>query len=119
MESYSDSDTSSDSECGSDLEPDNEPDEDEDVQPERSMPPDDDEYETFWTPADQLKAQIDHACLLQLHQDIKARAITPAYQKLPRAWPPRPFDVRTLPDSVQDLSTPTQNGFISSAYLDL
>jgi len=102
MESHSDSDTSSDSECGSDLEPDNEPDEDEDVQPERSMPPDDDEYETFWTPADQLKAQIDHACLLQLHQDIKARAITPTYQKLPREWPLRPFDIRTLPNSVQD-----------------
>jgi hypothetical protein len=111
MESYSDSDTSSESEYSSDLQPDNQPDNEpddddpiEDVQPERSMPTDDDEYETFWTPADQLRAQIDSACLNQLHADIKARATIPdpAYQKLPRAWPPRPFDVRTLPNSIQD-----------------
>src|SRR6266576_1120755 len=105
MESYSDSDTSSESEYSSDLQPDNEPDDDdpiEDVQPERSMPTNDDKYETFWTPADQLRAQIDSACLSQLHADIKARATIPdpAYQKLPRAWPPRPFDVRTLPNSI-------------------
>jgi Transposase IS4 len=39
-----------------------------------------------------------------LHVDIKARAtiLDPAYQKLPRAWPLRPFDVRTLPNSIQD-----------------
>jgi hypothetical protein len=49
-----------------------------------------------------LKAQIEHARLMQLHSDIKARASVPTYQKLPRAWLPRPFDVRILPDSVQD-----------------
>jgi hypothetical protein len=49
-----------------------------------------------------LKARVDSACLSQLHAEIKARAIIPAYQKLPRAWPPRPFDIRTLPDLVQD-----------------
>ena len=106
MESYSDSDTSSESECDSDLESDNETDDNliEDSQLERSVPTNDDEYETFWTLADQLKAQIESACLARLHSDIKARATIPdpAYQKLCRAWPPRPFDVRTLPDSVKD-----------------
>jgi hypothetical protein len=75
MESYSDLDTSSESEYGSDLELDNETNDDliEDGQPERSVPTRDDEYETFWTPTDQLKAQIESACLAQLHSDIKAR----------------------------------------------
>ena len=51
-----------------------------------------------------MKAQINATHLRQLHADIKGRAQvpTPAYEKLPRAWPPRPFDVRTLPDSVQE-----------------
>jgi hypothetical protein len=52
MESYSDSDTSSESEYSSDLEPNNEPNDNnddpiEDIQPEHSVPTDDDEYETF------------------------------------------------------------------------
>jgi hypothetical protein len=107
MESYSDSDTSSESGCGSDFQPDNESDNDDDLieyQPERSMPTDDDAYKTYWKPIDQLEAQIESACLNQLHKDIKARAtiLDLAYQKLPRMWPPRPFDIRTLPNLVQD-----------------
>jgi hypothetical protein len=100
MESYGNSDTSSESDCSSDLEPNNKTDNETDNetnnetdnktdnnQPERSVPIDDDEYETFLSPTDQLKAQIDSACLSQLHAEIKARAIIPAYQKLRRVWP--------------------------------
>ena len=51
-----------------------------------------------------MRAQVNSARLSQLHADIKARAKVPipAYQKHPRAWPPRPFDVRCLPNTVQN-----------------
>jgi hypothetical protein len=106
MEEYSDSDTSSESEGDPDGDPTIEPEVDlhEEVEPEPSAPNHDDEYETFWTPADQLNAQINAACLQELHTKIKAQATLPdpTYQKLPRVWPARPFDVRILPDSVQN-----------------
>ena len=107
METYSDSDTSSESECESDKDPtpesnleDVEP--HEELEPEPSAP-NHDEYKTFWTPVDQLKAQIDATYLQQLHRDIKAQAILPepTYQKLSCSWPARDFTVRTLPDYVQ------------------
>ena len=74
------------------------------LEPEPSVPTYTDEYKCYWTLEDQLKAQINATRLRQLHADIKARAQvpTPAYEKLPRAWPPRPFDVRTLPDLVRN-----------------
>jgi Transposase IS4 len=55
-------------------------------------------------PIEQLEAQIYKEHLAKLHVDIKARAqipTKPAYQKLYRTWPPRPFSVRSIPDSVQ------------------
>ena len=107
MEAYSDSDTSSESEYDSDkdstLDPNlEEVDPREEVEPELSAP-DHDEYETFWTPADQLEAQINASYLRQLHTNIKAQAElpNPTYQKLPRAWPARDFTVRTLPEFVK------------------
>jgi hypothetical protein len=107
MEICSNSDTSSESECESDRDVPTEPDLDEvglheEFEPEPSAP-DHDEYETFWTPVDQLNAQINTTSLQELHTKIKAQATLPdpTYQKLPRAWPARPFDVRILPDSVQ------------------
>ena len=107
MENHSDSDTNSESDYDPDYESTIESDEDEvdqpyDLEPESSVPTHIDEYETHWTPEDQLKAQIKAARLAQLHADIKAQARVPTYQKLPRTWPPRPFDVRALPSSVQD-----------------
>jgi hypothetical protein len=93
MEEYSDSDTPSESEyepdedlaTGPNLE---EVEPDEDVEPELSAP-NHDEYKTFWTPADQLKAQIDATYLQQLHTKIKAHAKIPDpnYRKLPQVWP--------------------------------
>ena len=52
----------------------------------------------------QLHAQLHAAQLAQLHAEIKARAElpVPTYEKLSRSWPPRPFDVRILPDDVRD-----------------
>jgi hypothetical protein len=46
---------------------------------------------------------LDEAKLAQLHAEIKARAELPdpTYEKLFRSWPPRPFDVRILPEYVQ------------------
>src|SRR5439155_12835863 len=99
MEEYSDSDTSSESECDPDGDPTietnlDEVDLHEEVEPELSVPNHDDEYETFWTPADQLNAQINATYLQELHTKIKAQATLPdlPYQKLPRVWPARPFD---------------------------
>jgi Transposase IS4 len=53
---------------------------------------------------EQLEARIYKEHLAKLHVDIKARAqipTKPAYQKLYRTWLPRPFSVRSIPDSVQ------------------
>jgi hypothetical protein len=109
MKNYSDSDTSSASEydssqgsaAGSDC------DEDEE-EPSQSLEPElsenYDEYKDApWNPEAQLQAQLDAAQLAQLHADIKARAElpVPTYEKLPRSWPSRPFDVRILPDYIQ------------------
>ena len=109
MEPYSDSDTSSESEYESDEESTTNLNCDEDgqyenVEPEPSVPVDDEFESSPWTPEAQLKAQINAAHLAQLHAEIKARAKVPnpSYPKLPRSWPPRPFDVRPLPDYVQD-----------------
>jgi hypothetical protein len=107
MENYSDLDTSSESEyesnhgsvAGSDY------DEDElsqSLEPELSDF--DNEYKgTTWTPEAQLHAQLDTTQLAQLHANIKARAELPipTYEKLPRSWPNRPFDIRILPDYIQ------------------
>jgi hypothetical protein len=75
------------------------------IEPEPNVPTHADEYESNWNHKDQLKAKVDAARLAQLHAGIKARAqvSTPTYQKLYRAWPPRPFDVRMLPNLVKDL----------------
>jgi hypothetical protein len=89
MENYSDSDTSSESEFesnqGSAAESDCDEDEDE---PNQSLEPEPsefyDEYKSaLWNPE------------AQLHTDIKARAELPdpTYEKLPRSWPTRLFDV--------------------------
>ena len=108
MEFHSDSDSNSESDYDSDQESTTGSDEDEVDEPnslelELSVHSYN-EYECNWTPEDQLKARINAACLRQLQVDIQARAQmpTPAYQKLSRTWPPRPFDVRILPDTVQD-----------------
>jgi hypothetical protein len=108
MDGYSDSDTSSESEYDLDKDSTIEADLDEvdlheEVEPEPSVP-NHNEYETFWIPTDQLNAQIHAHQLRQLHTKIKAQATIPdpTYQKLPRTWPARPFDVRILPDSVQN-----------------
>jgi hypothetical protein len=106
MENYSDSDTSSESEyessqgsaVGSDCD---ENELSQDLEPERNEI--DDEYgDALWNPEAQLHAQLDAMQLAQLHADIKARAELPdpAYEKLPRSWPTRPFDVQILPDYV-------------------
>jgi hypothetical protein len=113
MEDYSDSDTSLESECESNQEPspgsDYDADESyENLEPELSEIIHDkyneyDEYENApWNPEAQLQAQFNATRLAQLHADIKARAQLPipTYQKLPRSWPTRPFDVRILPDHV-------------------
>ena len=48
---------------------------------EQSVPTNADEYETYQTPTDQLKAQIERTCLNQLQIDIKVQVTTldPAY----------------------------------------
>jgi len=50
-----------------------------------------------------VQAQLNTDQLAQLHRNIKASAELPipTYQKLPRSWPIRPFDVRTLPSYIQ------------------
>src|SRR5436305_13424330 len=70
-------------------------------EPEPNAPPN--EFATN-APIDQLEARIYQEHLAKLHVDIKARAqipTKPSYQKLYRTWPPRPFSVRSVPDSVQ------------------
>jgi hypothetical protein len=70
-------------------------------EPEPNAPTD--EFATK-APMDHLEAQIYHEHLAKLHVDIKARAqipTKPAYQKLYRTWPPRPFSVRGILDSIQ------------------
>jgi hypothetical protein len=109
MEQYSDSDTSLDSEYESDqestLESNSDTDElPENLEPELSKTIHDEYKNAPWHPEAQLKAQLNTAHLAQLHADIKARAQLPdpPYQKLHWSWPPRPFDVRILPDYVKD-----------------
>jgi hypothetical protein len=115
MENYSDSDTSSESEynssggsaavsdCDEDENQDQDQDQDQDLEPEPSEYYD--EYRNIpWNPDAQIQAQLDDAQLAQLYTEIKARAeipVNPTYSKLFRTWPPRPFDVRILPDYVQ------------------
>ena len=92
MEFHSDSDSNSELDYNSDLESTTGSDEEEvdelnNLEPEPSVRSHN-EYECHWTSEDQLKAQINAACLRQLQADIQARAqvpTTPAYQKLPRA----------------------------------
>jgi hypothetical protein len=109
MENYSDSDTSSESEYassqGSETASDCEDEPTQNLEPELS---EFDEYENApWDPDAQLHSQLQaelHAVqLAQLHAEIKARAELPdpTYEKLSRSWPSRPFDVRILPDYVQ------------------
>src|SRR6266487_4395593 len=100
MEFYSDSDSNLESDYDSDQESTTGSDEDEVDEP-NSLEPElsvhsHNKYKCNWTPEDQLKAQINTACLRQLQADIQAGAQmpTPAYQKLSRTRPPRPFDVR-------------------------
>src|ERR1700719_570913 len=97
MASLSDLDTSSQSEYDSSQDSTSEMDEDSDdetLEPERDAPNSEN------APWDPTTAQL-HAA--QLHAKIKARAELPipTYPKLPRRWPFRPFDVRTLPDYVR------------------
>jgi len=102
MASLSDLDTSSESEYDSGQDSTSEMDEDSDdetLEPERDAP---------WDPTAQLHAAQLHTNklharqLAQLHAKIKAQAELPipTYPKLPRRWPFRLFDVRTLPDYV-------------------
>jgi hypothetical protein len=105
MDSHSDLDTSSESDYESDhssiLESDHEEDEnlELELEPQPSEPVTEEYSNNPWTP----QAQLDTLRLAQLHHDIKASAQLPipTYQKLPRSWPARPFDVRTLPNYVQ------------------
>jgi hypothetical protein len=105
MEGYSDSDTSSESEYESDQESTLESDcdtEDENLEPELSETIHDEYENAPWNPEAQLQAQLNSAYLAKLHADIKARAtlLDLAYEKLPRSWPSRLFDVRILPDYI-------------------
>src|SRR6266576_1843068 len=106
MDDYSNSDVSLESEyesdqesiLGSNCDTDN-----KNLKPELSETIHDEYKNAPWNPEAQLQAQLNTARLAQLHADIKARAQLPdpTYQKLPRSWPTRPFDVRILPDYVQ------------------
>jgi hypothetical protein len=107
MEFECDSDGSTDMGDESELEPDTN---DDDTQmqldrqlyePEPNAPTNE---STTNAPIEQLEARIYQEHLAKLHIDIKARAqipTKPAYQKLYRMWPLRPFSVRSVPDSVQ------------------
>ena len=108
MASLSDLDTSSESEYDSGQDSTSEIDEDSDdgtLEPERDV---EDFKNAPWDPTAQLHAAQLHANelhtrqLAQLHAKIKARAELPipTYPKLPRRWPFRLFDVRTLPDHI-------------------
>ena len=103
MENYSDSDSSSESEFDGVSEPLAESDDDESQDLELEPSEYYNEHEnTPWTPDAQIQAQLTAVQLAQLHAEIIARAKTPnlAYPKLPRSWPFRPFDVRSLPEYV-------------------
>ena len=110
MDSNSDSDDSDHSSSDSELECDIESDEDdidpnEQLNPEPNAPLTDSEYPIYSDVFQQLNAKLHQNQLDQLHREIKARASIPkepAYQKLPRTWPPRPSSVRTLPESIKD-----------------
>ena len=107
MASLSNSDTSSESEYDSGQDSTSEIDEDSD----ETLEPERDAHEEFedssWNPSAQLHAtqsnQLHASQLAQLHADIKARAELPdpPYPKLPRYWPVRLFDIRTLPDHIR------------------
>jgi len=106
MASLSDLDTSSESEYDSGQDSTSEMDKDSDdetLEPERDVL----DFENApWDPTAQLHATQLHARqLAQLHAEIKAQAELPipTYPKLPRRWPFRLFDVRTLPDYVCSL----------------
>ena len=107
MEDYSDSDTSSESEYDSDQRSasgsDCEDEPSENLEPELSEAINEEYNNTLWNPQAQLQSQFNTACLAQLHTEIKARAQLPdpTYQKLPRSWPARPFDVQILPDYIK------------------
>ena len=111
MAMHSDSDTSSESEYDLDQDSTSEIDKDSDnktLEPQHNILNYSEEFENAsWNPTAQLHTtQLDqlHARqLAQLHTDIKARAELPdpPYPKLPRHWPFRLFDVRTLPDHVR------------------
>jgi Transposase IS4 len=108
MEDYSDLDTSSESEYESDQESTHRSNGDidelyENLEPELSETIHDKYENAPWNPEAQLQAQSNATRLAQLHADIKARAQLPdpTYEKLPRSWPIRPFDVRILPDYIQ------------------
>jgi Transposase IS4 len=104
MENYDNSDISSESEFdGVSITESDDDSQDENLEPERDEYYD--EYENqAWNPEAQIQTQLKDRQLAQLHDEIKARAKTPdpAYQKLPRSWPFRPFDVRILPEYVVD-----------------
>jgi hypothetical protein len=107
MEFECDSDGSTDMGDESELEPDTNNDNTQ-MQLDRQLyePEPDAPTDEFATkaPMDQLEARIYQEHLAKLHVDIKARAqipTKPAYQKLYRTWPPRPFSVRGILDSIQ------------------
>src|SRR2546423_8673060 len=105
--SFSNSDTLSESEYNSGQDSISEIDKDSD----KTLEPEYNIYKEFedssWNPSTQLYAtqsnQLYTSQLAQLHADIKARAELPdpLYPKLPRYWPVRLFDIRTLPDHIR------------------
>ena len=107
IEDYSDLDTSSELEFGSNqgsIIGSNCDDElDENLEPKLSDVFEDEYENAPQNPQAQLQARLDAVRLAQLHADIKARAQlpNPTYQKLLQSQPPRPFDVRILPNYVQ------------------
>ena len=101
IDTYSDSDTSSESDYDSDQASlPNHKREEDNLDEGFELEPSE-EYDDIQS---KLKAQLDSTLLAELHSNIKSRAELPipTYQKLPRSWPARPFDVRILPDYVKD-----------------
>jgi len=96
MASLSDLDTSTKLDTTSKIDEDS----DETLEPERDAPDLEDFENAPWDPISQLPTAQFHAA--QLHAKIKARAELPIppYLKLPRRWPYRLFDVRTLLEHV-------------------
>jgi hypothetical protein len=110
IEDYSNSDTSSESEYKSDQEsiPGSDSNTDklpENLEPELSKIIYNKYKNAPWNPEAQLQAQLNTAYLAQLYTDIKAciQLPDPTFQKLPRSWPTRPFDIQILPDYIQYL----------------